>query len=98
MKLKGAVDLILLHLSQTHREQTATNISYNFNTLGLVRRVTPQYTKENVIKGATITLITNGCAFSTLEFLSNVQAASNALQRLAEQKQRATQNNARKNP
>ena len=63
MKLKGTVDLILLHLNQTHREQTTTNISYNFNMLGLVRHVIPQYTKENVINGATITLITNGALF-----------------------------------
>ena len=86
MKLKGEVDLILLHLNQTHREQTETNILYNFNTLGLVRRAIPQYTKGNVLKGATIIPITNGGKFSTLEFLPNVQAASNATQRLTEQK------------
>ena len=86
LKLKGTVELIRKHINLTHREQNTTNIQYNFNTLGLVRRAIPQYNKEGALKGATITLITNGGTFSTLEFLSNVQAASNALQRLTEQK------------
>ena len=87
-KLTGAVQLIPQHLNQTHRDLNTTNgsVTYNFNTLGLIRHAIPQYTKEGALKGATITLITNGGTFSTLEFLSNVQAASNALQRLTEQK------------
>ena len=77
----------LQHLNQTHRElDTTNNVSYNFNTLGLIRHAIPQFAKEGSLKGATITLITNGGTFSTLEFLSNAQAASNALQRLTEQK------------
>ena len=86
MKLRGTVELIHKHINNTHREQNTTNILYNFNTLGLVRHTIPQFNKEGALKGATITLITNGGTFSTLEFLSNVQAASNALQRLTEQK------------
>ena len=44
-----------------------------------------------MVKGATLTLISNGEAFSALEFLYNVHAASNALQRLVEYKTTCTQ-------
>ena len=86
MKIKGTVALILQHLNQTRKEQNTTNTQYNFNALGLVRNTVPQFGKSGALKGATITLITNGGTFSTLEFLPNAQSASNALQRLTEQK------------
>ena len=91
-KIRGKALLIQQHLNLTHRGQDA---QYNFNTLGLARHAVPQFAKDGALKGATVTLITNGGAFSTLEFLPNVQAAPNALQRLTEQKRNAIQNTAR---
>ena len=82
-KILGTAQLILLHISRTNRE---SDTQYNFNTLGLARHAAPQYAKNGDLKGATITFITNGGSRSALEFLSNVQAASNALQRLVENK------------
>ena len=54
---KGTAPLAKQHLENTHRE---TETQYNFNILGLARSLIPQYSKEGRIKGATITLITNG--------------------------------------
>ena len=73
--------------TQTHREKET---QYNSNTLGLSRSVAPQYDKEGALKGSTITLITNGGALSTIEFLSNVQAAADALRRILENKTQRT--------
>ena len=87
-KLRGAAQLIKLHLDSTHRE---SETRLNMNILGLVRSASPQYAKDGKVKGAAIALIFNGGAFSKLEFLFNAQAASNALQRLLENKTPCTQ-------
>ena len=45
-KIRGTVQLILQHISQTHREN---DTQYNFNTLGLERHTIPQYAKKTEI-------------------------------------------------
>ena len=82
-KLRGAAQIIKSHLDITHRE-IETNL--NMIILGIVRSAAPKFAKGGKLKGAALTLIPNGWAFSTLEFLYNAQAALNALQRLLEQK------------
>ena len=91
----GATTLIKQHLDLTHRE---SDTQLNMNILGLVRTVVPQYAKDGKVKGATLTLISDGGAFSTLEFPSNVQAASNALQRLVGNKTICTQEHCPETP
>ena len=71
-------ELVNGHLETAH----GIGRGYNSDTLGLARQIIPQLDKDNNIKGASFIFITNGATRPTLEMISNLQALSNATQRL----------------
>ena len=77
-KLRGSAKLIKDHLDTARRIEWG----YNLNAIRIARQIASQQDKDNNIKGGSFIFITNGGAHSTLEMISNLQACSNAMQRL----------------
>ena len=77
-QLRGAAQLIKDHIGQVRKSADG----FNLNTIGIARQIIPELDKDNEIKGATFTFISNGRARSKSEMLSNLQACSDAMQML----------------